>query len=586
MSDFSEEGFQSLLEDARRSLKAGEVVSAINSFEEARTLRLGRPEFLELSQLYIQLGEVPNAISVGFEMLGASMVMENTRWAIVAKDMKEKIGDRIPSDLLDSSESPDVELPEDHELYAKKEDITPSLLTLFSAVRDPYYNFEMGFLFGVYSFLIQDGWWEFVSKEETEAIERKYPEEDDDGEAAHQAWSELNAERWEKWDNFAEANSNQRGISPENLLRSQFEEIWSALEEPIQGIEIFKDLVESNPEYNLPLGLSAKSLGMFEYAKECFLSIPHSHPFYLRSQLEFFECDPSPDSYWDHLGKCRELALEFPHSSKLRLVLLGLLQKISLKEIDNIPRTEAFEAILEPLKEQIEQTDITLGNGMLDGMEGVAKGRPHIENEDFQRYIARLFQNLGDELKRNLHNEDIQEESSIAGLTVSDIIDKGESDRLEFKETLEYDTKKGERAKYLSEEVVYEIAAFLNATGGCLLIGVSDDGKTKGLERDFVFCKNRNEDGFELKLRDLLKTRLRPNPIGLVQIGFETLDEDIVCKVDIDPSNNIVYVKNAIWVRDGNRKLKLEGRDLVEWLQRKALNESKRRTKDTDSTQG
>jgi len=112
------------------------------------------------------------------------------------------------------------------------------------------------------------------------------------------------------------------------------------------------------------------------------------------------------------------------------------------------------------------------------------------------------------------------------------------------------------------------IAAFLNTDGGFLIIGVADNKKIIGIERDLEFCSNKNIDGFELKLRDRIKSDFRPNPIGLIDINFESIEDQTICRVDVNPSTDIIYVENEIWVRDGNRKLNLKGQDLIEWVRR------------------
>ena len=48
------------------------------------------------------------------------------------------------------------------------------------------------------------------------------------------------------------------------------------------------------------------------------------------------------------------------------------------------------------------------------------------------------------------------------------------------------------------------VAAFANAQGGTLLIGVGDDGTVLGLEPDYQSLRDGDRDKFELHLRELL----------------------------------------------------------------------------------
>ena len=85
------------------------------------------------------------------------------------------------------------------------------------------------------------------------------------------------------------------------------------------------------------------------------------------------------------------------------------------------------------------------------------------------------------------------------------LIEEGEGLFIEFKETLRYDARKGEISKELEKMVLKTIVAFLNADGGTLLIGVSDDGKVLGLDNDYKTLTKKNKDGFENHLNMLVK---------------------------------------------------------------------------------
>jgi type I restriction-modification system DNA methylase subunit len=152
------------------------------------------------------------------------------------------------------------------------------------------------------------------------------------------------------------------------------------------------------------------------------------------------------------------------------------------------------------------------------------------------------------------------------------LIALNEGPQLECKETLEADNETGKSFPSLVLTALKTIAAFLNTDGGTLLIGVSDSGEIKGLELDFQLCRKKNVDGFELKLRDLLKTRLKA-PFGNIQVSFEPFPEGDVCRIDVTPSPTITFIdgKDA-YIRDGNRTEKLEGPALMDWNQRRSVN--------------
>lgn len=147
------------------------------------------------------------------------------------------------------------------------------------------------------------------------------------------------------------------------------------------------------------------------------------------------------------------------------------------------------------------------------------------------------------------------------------LIAQGEGPNLEFKETLEADVSTGEKYPGVLSSALKTIAAFLNTDGGTLLIGVSDSGEIKGLEKDFRLCSKHDADGLEQKLRSLLRDRFKPGPLGKVTITFLHLPDGEVCRLDVEASQDVVYLDGKdVYVRDGNTSRKLEGPALVKWI--------------------
>lgn len=148
------------------------------------------------------------------------------------------------------------------------------------------------------------------------------------------------------------------------------------------------------------------------------------------------------------------------------------------------------------------------------------------------------------------------------------LIAQGEGALLEFKETLEVDIKTGAKSSDVLHSALKTIAGFLNTKGGTLLLGVSDSGEIKGLERDLKLCKKHNTDGFEQKLRDLIKTHLEPAPFSKIAINCEELPEGTICRMDVPRSDEVTHLdEKEIYIRDGNRTLRLEGPALTKWIE-------------------
>ena len=158
---------------------------------------------------------------------------------------------------------------------------------------------------------------------------------------------------------------------------------------------------------------------------------------------------------------------------------------------------------------------------------------------------------------------------------VLQLIAQGESHTLECKETLQYNIHTNRADNDVLHSSLKTIAAFLNTDGGTLLIGVSDSGEVKGIARDIsTMGRNANNDRFELKIRDCISgqnSRFDPAATGNVNISFEELHEGTICRVDIQPLANtaVLNFDNEVYIRDGNRTIKLEGRALTDWIQQR-----------------
>ncbi len=98
-------------------------------------------------------------------------------------------------------------------------------------------------------------------------------------------------------------------------------------------------------------------------------------------------------------------------------------------------------------------------------------------------------------------------------IDVAALLEKGESDRVEFKETARWNVRDDKKDARMEQVVAKTVAAFLNSSGGTLLIGVDDDGRVHGLDRDFATLRTPDADRFELWLRDMLTASLERTPL-------------------------------------------------------------------------
>jgi hypothetical protein len=163
----------------------------------------------------------------------------------------------------------------------------------------------------------------------------------------------------------------------------------------------------------------------------------------------------------------------------------------------------------------------------------------------------------------------------------SDIL-SSENSFVEFKASLcfdyaRYQARPDTPPKDLSNEGITfaslkTIAAFLNSSGGRLLVGIRDDGSVCGLENDYPFCKTQSRDGWELKLRDLIKGRFYEGDMinNYITAAFMTKNGSEICRILVVPRTKMSLLlsgtRYCLFVRQGNRTAELGLEQVEEFL--------------------
>lgn len=161
--------------------------------------------------------------------------------------------------------------------------------------------------------------------------------------------------------------------------------------------------------------------------------------------------------------------------------------------------------------------------------------------------------------------------------SITGIIRRGESDRLEFKSSARWNLHTAQRDERIEMVIAKTVAGFMNSDGGALLIGVDDGGNPVGLVNDFAVMKSPDRDRFELWLRDLLGSTLGQNAAALPLIDFEAVTVDgaatFVCRVTCPSSPRPVFLRPAkgsgqseLWVRTGNSTRQLKVDEAVDYV--------------------
>lgn len=153
---------------------------------------------------------------------------------------------------------------------------------------------------------------------------------------------------------------------------------------------------------------------------------------------------------------------------------------------------------------------------------------------------------------------------------ITKIISGGEDERAEFKSSIRYDYLRKVTNRDLELVIAKTIVGFMNAKGGRLIIGVDDDGEILGLEKDFKTLKHKNRDGYEREIFRIISIHLGHKACFSNHISFYEINDKEVCVVDIEASNEPVYVNNGsgttFYVRTGNATYPLTVKETVDYL--------------------
>jgi ABC-type amino acid transport substrate-binding protein len=142
------------------------------------------------------------------------------------------------------------------------------------------------------------------------------------------------------------------------------------------------------------------------------------------------------------------------------------------------------------------------------------------------------------------------------------LISDGENDSVEFKSSLRWSIKEEKVDKRLESVVVKTLSAFMNARGGTLFIGINDAGNPVGIEPDYeTFQRKPNQDGFMLKLSDLITKNLGAQSHKFIVSDIQPMAGKDVCRIRVSPSDRPVFVtdqgKEAFYIRAGASSIPL-----------------------------
>ncbi len=137
----------------------------------------------------------------------------------------------------------------------------------------------------------------------------------------------------------------------------------------------------------------------------------------------------------------------------------------------------------------------------------------------------------------------------------------GETQYVEFKSSFQWDYRQNKLNKQLHMPVMKNVAAFMNAGGGMLIIGIDDDGNALGLDKDVSNLRQKNVDGFENILNNTFAAMIGMENRQFMDVQFPIFDGIVICILVIRSSVLPVYLthngKESFYIRTGNSSREL-----------------------------
>lgn len=154
---------------------------------------------------------------------------------------------------------------------------------------------------------------------------------------------------------------------------------------------------------------------------------------------------------------------------------------------------------------------------------------------------------------------------------IGELLGSPERENLEFKASFRWDVREGKINRALEKSVMKTIAAFLNSSGGGLVIGADDGGAPVGLESDYATLRRQDADGFENHFTHVFNSTIGPEFRRFVKLSFEQAGDKEVCVVRVSPAVQPAYARfegdEQFFVRTGNSTTALQLSEAAKYIQ-------------------
>lgn len=186
--------------------------------------------------------------------------------------------------------------------------------------------------------------------------------------------------------------------------------------------------------------------------------------------------------------------------------------------------------------------------------------------EDFLLHRRRAIAAAINDLMRSLEGKGAAPSSD------EDVIKGGETARVEFKASLLWSYRRGEKDEEVTSAAMRAVAAFLNKDGGTVYVGVGDDGEILGLGADYACMSKRKDwDGWSQSFVNALN-KIGKDFAEYVSHERISVDGQEVARIAVKKSGAPAYMdpsgRSEFFVRNGTTNQRLNSKETVDYVAR------------------
>jgi hypothetical protein len=176
----------------------------------------------------------------------------------------------------------------------------------------------------------------------------------------------------------------------------------------------------------------------------------------------------------------------------------------------------------------------------------------------FQKIIKKIKTSNPEIFKKTNSTKEIIEE-----------LKQGESEVQEFKSTLRTNLYTGQPDKKIEHGILKTITSLLNSNGGILYIGITDDIKVLGIEKDNF----ENIDKFQLHLTNLIKQKIGKENLTNIQTKIIQIKDRHIARIETKKSKTPIFLKDGkeeyFFIRTGPQSTELKGSELIKYINKR-----------------